>query len=435
MGSSVDFGSAARDSRSHTDVGWPAEDLERRLIGALDFAAAVVSEFGESGYADEVRPALGFGPEKVIAEATMLAYAAAGVTQATAVVDRVDALARQLVPHVRSPQALADMVLNPDRVFKRCVPHVLLSVLGFHDDLFDDFAFERCQRTMTHAVDEPATVHAERRWIGEVWKRPLRQLVDGEAGTALHQPLELLTDSREDAYGLTHLLFYVSDFGRAPRRNFGRPIEELLKDVDALVVRYLDEEDYDLTAELLMAWPQLREPWSPTATFAFRVLADLEDQVGVLPCGNLDPKRLTALDGEERRRYARAASYHTAFVMGFLCAASLRHGMAPPRGIRGPEYAEGAVSALEVRLGSDRRHWRSALERCDPSERRTLVPTLNELVVMRALRRRDFREAEECRVAAQLFGVPPDAWQNAASETLDAITQGIVVRERESGND
>ena len=59
---------------------WPAADLERRVIRALDFAASAVSDFGETGYADAVRPALGFGPEKVVAEAAMLAYVAQGAS-------------------------------------------------------------------------------------------------------------------------------------------------------------------------------------------------------------------------------------------------------------------------------------------------------------------------------------------------------------------
>ena len=61
-----------------------------------------MSDFGETGYADAVRPALGFGPEKVVAEAAMLAYVAKGANASRALRDRVDALARQLAPLVRS---------------------------------------------------------------------------------------------------------------------------------------------------------------------------------------------------------------------------------------------------------------------------------------------------------------------------------------------
>ena len=152
---------------------WPRRIWSERLINALDFAAVAVSDFGETGYDDAVRPALGFGPEKVVAEATMLAYAAHGASESRAVGDRVDALARQLDPLVRSRRALADMALNPDQVFRRAVPHVLLTAIGYPDDAFDEFAADECARVLSHAVDQPATVLAERRWITSVWDRPL----------------------------------------------------------------------------------------------------------------------------------------------------------------------------------------------------------------------------------------------------------------------
>ena len=58
--------------------------------------------------------------------------------------------------------------------------------------------------------------------------------------------------------------------------------------------------------------------------FGFRVLAGAEDSTGILPCGNTKADRLGRLQGEERVRYAFGTAYHTAYVMGFLCAASLR---------------------------------------------------------------------------------------------------------------
>ena len=93
-------------------------------------------------------------------------------------------------------------------------------------------------------------------------------------------------------------------------------------DVGSLLAGYMDAEDYDLAGELLLAWPLMGAPWSPSAAFAFRVLASIEDQVGVLPCGNVNLAHLAQLEGEERARYALGTAYHTAYVMGFLCAAS-----------------------------------------------------------------------------------------------------------------
>jgi hypothetical protein len=409
---------------------WPASDLERRVIRALDFAAAAVADFGETGYADPVRPALGFGPEKVVAEAAMLAYVAHGANGSHALRDRVDALARQLGPLVRSPRALADMALNPDQVFRRSVPHVLLTALGHRDEAFDALAAERCARVLSHAVDQPATVIAERRWVTAVWDRPLPAVQGAGSGTVLTHPFDLLVGSREDPYGFTHLLFYVTDFGRAVPAELGRPAGAILADVEALVIRYLDQGDYDLVGELLMAWPQLREEWSPVAAFAFRVLAHVEDEVGVLPCGNVDPERLASLAGAERTRYARAASYHTALVMGFLCAVGLRGDTAPPTALAGAEHPDEAWQTFRARLDDHPGDWLPVFDRCDASEKRVLAPMLCGLVITQALRVQDFAAVHEALAAARRFGLPPHPLQTAATDLLRALAAAMEVGAR-----
>src|SRR3954468_7499943 len=107
-GAAPDLGRASRsrlrghDARPHHVVtGWSPADLERRLCRALDLAAQVVADFGDKGYTDTLDARLSFGPEKVVAEAAMLAYAAAGIVGRPHVRERVDDLARRLVPYVR----------------------------------------------------------------------------------------------------------------------------------------------------------------------------------------------------------------------------------------------------------------------------------------------------------------------------------------------
>lgn len=397
---------------------WPVADLERRLANALDFAAAAVSDFGATGYDDPVRPALSFGPEKVVAEATMLGYAAYGVSESPAVRHRIEALARRLGPLVRSRRALADMALNPDQVFRRVVPHVLLTAMGHRDDAFDAFASEVCARVIAHAVDQPATVLAERRWVTGVWGRPFPSRLDVVSGTVLTHPFDLLVGSREDPYGLTHLLFYVTDFGRTANPAMGRPHDAILADVEALVVRYLDHGDYDLVGELLMAWPQLRAEWSPVATFAFGVLAHVEDEIGLLPCGNIDPERLAALEGVDRTRYARAASYHTALVMGFLCAVTLRGGVAPPMTFAATQHPVDAWRTFRAMVGDHPGDWLSVFDRLGEAEKRELAPMLCALAVAQAMRQQDFAALHQAIGAARRFGLPAEPLQAAAADLL-----------------
>lgn len=403
---------------------WPTADLERRVLHALDFAAAAVADFGETGYDDPVRPALGFGPEKVVAEAAMLTYAARRARPSGPVAERADALARQLSSLVRSSRALADLAMHPHQVWRRTVPHVLLTAVGNRDEDFDAYAAARCARALSHAVDQPPTVLAERRWITSVWGRQLPPLPEPSAGTVLTRPFDLLDRLRETTYGLTHHLFYVTDFGATPVA-LTRPA--LLDEVDALVIRYLEHGDYDLVGELLMAWPQLRRPWSPVAAFAFRVLAHVEDAVGLLPCGNLDPARLATLTGPERTRYARAASYHTALVMGFACAVALRPGCAPPATLPGPAYSDPAWSSLRAVFDGVTSDWLAVFDLAGAEEKRRLAPLLGNLATVKALRQQDYPALHSVLDLTRRLGLPTGPMQEAAADLLGALSSAMEV--------
>src|SRR6202043_3161647 len=123
-------------------------------------------------------------------------------------------------------------------------------------------------------------------------------------------------------------LIYVRDFNIRPRR-LPRARALILAEAEAALARCLDEEDYDLGGEVLMAWPITGAAWSAGAAFGFRVLARAEDDNGILPAPGTR-RRLDALDGEARADYRLASGYHTAYVMGLLCAAALHPGRAPP---------------------------------------------------------------------------------------------------------
>lgn len=258
---------------------WPVADLHRRVRNALRLIGAAVTDFGTQGYADPVRPALGFGPEKILAEASMLAYVAARVPEPRTKAAALE-LAGHLAPLVRSRDALADLALRPQRVFKRAVPHVLLTRLGLPDEDFDARARPFAQRILGHAIDEAGTVLAERYWIARLWSLPELPVAGDLGWSLLARPLDLLPDSREEAYGVTHLLMYATDFGghpslgahRGPARIRSRA--EIAGEVEALLARYLDRADDDLCAELLLAWPQLRLPWTPGGGLCLRRAGD-----------------------------------------------------------------------------------------------------------------------------------------------------------------
>ena len=286
-----------------TGVAWPRGDLEDRVVRALDLAATVLDEFGTTGFMDTDRPALSFGPDKVIAESAMLAYAAAGASTGRRLTSAVAGVADRLVPLCRSRQALADAALEPHRAFKYAIPHLLLTALGSPDERFDDFLLAQCTSARSMAADLAPVARMEQQWVMGKWggraaHTPGRLDV---RGTALDKPLDVLTVSREDTYALTHMLFYVSDFARSPSVCLRRSKAAVLDDVRTLVARYMRLEDYDLSGELLMAWPELAAAWDPVSGFCFRVLTATEKE-------SLTPMLadMATVDSMEGRDYRRA---------------------------------------------------------------------------------------------------------------------------------
>lgn len=390
----------------------------------------MVDDFGTTGYRDHELPALSFGPEKVVAESAMLAHVAARAGSAGAVRQRVEALAAQLAPLARSPRVLADLALEPGRAFTYAVPHVLLTGLGHADEEFDRFLRTSCERALATWRDLPPSAELERAWISRLWgwtEAGSQRL----AGPHFGRLPSICGGGREDAYAFTHQLFYLTDFGERPQIRLSCSQEDLLARVEGLLLRFLDAEDYDLVGELLMTWPELGARWTPTAAFAFRVLARVEDDVGVLPCGNADAERLGRLTGPDRARYARATGYHTAFVMGFLCAAALRSGAQPPTVISGEPDPQASWPELWERLDLSQGHWLADFSRASAAEQQVLAPTLGALVALQRLRLHDYAGLAD--VLRTDGGWLPPAVVAAALDRLAAVAEATRLAEAGRG--
>ena len=401
---------------------WDQGDLEARLCRALDLAKKAVNCFSVEGYTDHEFPAYDFGPEKVVAETAMLIYAASASRSRTSIASRIDDLARLLAPHARSRRVLVDIALHPALAFKFAVPHVLLTKLGYPDASFDDFLRSCASAQTGNAQDRPPSSSLERRWIRSLWTgRDSRAgWRAGLRGSALNGPLDILGGLRMDAYAFTHLIFYCTDFGfgkpRLPRRR-----SVILAEAGALLARFIDAEDYDLSGEILLAWPLTGAPWSPAAAFAFRVLASVEDQVGVLPCGNVNLTRLAQLKGEARARYALGAAYHTAYVMGFLCAASLGPGRAAPAKIAGHRFERTCLSRLLTYVDDDQGHWRPEFSSLAADEQRALAPFVLDVAIAQSCRRRDYEAVAEILSIACEFSLASAPMCRQAFELLERI--------------
>jgi hypothetical protein len=196
----------------------------------------------------------------------------------------------------------------------------------------------------------------------------------------------------------------------------------ILQEASSLLAKCLDDEDYDLAGEVLLAWPLIGAPWGTAAAFGFRVLARLEDQAGVLPGGTTRLDRLNKLEGVEKTRYSLATGYHTVYVMGFLCAASLRPGRMPPTRIAGSHYDEGFVDGLLSALAHDQGHWQPELPKLSKAERNALCPLLLDVSIVQRYRRHDYKGLRDLLQSAHQHGLARSPLCGQSAELLERLT-------------
>src|SRR5262245_60089244 len=374
---------------------WNEDDLIERLCHALDIAKLAVEQLAANGRTDAKNPAANIRPEKIISETSILLVAASAAARNSAIDARVKDLAGLLVPHARSHRMMLGLCLDPTVALYYALPHVCLTRLGYHDFDFDELIRE-CLKSQAIAGRERVPHRVmEQEWIATSWLGPkvLRRSVNASTArlSVLNHPLDLLNGTRDDIYAFTHALMYATDFS-AQTAELPRPCSAILAEAEVLLARCVDEEDYDLSGEVLLSWPLTGEPWSAAAAFAFRVLAHVEDKASFLPTPSTRISELKELEGEDRTQYLVATAYHTAYVMGLVCPASLHPGCAPPSTIPPMDAKPGAASRMMQLLDRDGQspHWCEEFQQLAEAEQDALAGFLVNIALRRCVVRRDY---------------------------------------------
>jgi hypothetical protein len=403
---------------------WAEADLVRRVCLGLEIAIRAIRIIGPDGFRDEDEPEGSFGPDKLAAETAMLLYVASSVRDQPGVGARIDRLVALLAPSARNERTRIAIALNPAICLQLAMPHVLLSRLDAGDEELDRL-IELSASALAHAGNEVVP----HRQLERLWLESIRagdvvdELFDRVASdSVLGHPVDLVWGSREDAYAHTHALMYFTDFGYADRP-LPRSPAAVLGESEALLARSLLLEDYDLASEVLMAWPLTSASWSPAAAFGLRVLAELEDEVGFLPAKNGTPEKFHRLAGNDRTRYALAASYHTAYVWAMLCAMSLRSGMTPPAGIPGSAAHAEIVDGLLEAIPSVDTPWRRTFDRLPRVEQLRLSPFLLDVALLSRARDHDYAAVAALLAVAVQHGLADRPLAAQSAELLGRVAE------------
>jgi hypothetical protein len=406
------------------------QNLLQRLSLAFRIAERTIQFLGTDGFNRSDLPEGNFAAEKPLAETAMLLYVARRHVSDPALQIACEKLLQQLIPYARSRQMKWDILRYPSVCLPLATPHILLSTLGHKDACFDELLAQSEIAGASRGHEAVPYRELETIWLRSLWRNdnPERELEQTALKTALVNPIDLLNGTRDDAYALTHAVMYYTDLGNR-QQPLPRPKEEFLGESAAVLARALMVEDYDLAAEALMPWPLTSTAWSPAAAFGFRVLASLEDKVGFLPAGRSAPKKLLQLAGHDKTKYALATSYHTAFVMGMLCALSLRRGMISPLEIAGPPSSTTLIAHLKALIPETGAHWEQVFQTLSPNEKAALGPFLLDVAIVRSSRNGDAVQMAKLLQTAVQHGMANSTLCAQCAELLSRI--GCLVAQQD----
>lgn len=417
------------ESRERVRFHQRAEFVDR-LAGVLDLADAALPFLTQ-------RPVEAFGEvqafldrTKFVSETALLLYVAKRTGDGRELQGRIGHLAKTLSQHARSEGVVAWMRLRPDLISELTVAHFCLTLLGEPDPTFD--AEVRALGSMTSLG---LTERVPWKDLEEDWHRqlgtpvPMLNVEAAIARTAIAQTQNSLFATRQDVYAFTHGLIYATDFGHRP--SYGpRPPKALTDDASSALSRCLDEDDFDLGAEVLLTWPYLRARWEPTAVFGFHVLLGVQDAVGFLPSMSLRYDSYIRLSEVERSRYFFAEGYHTVYVMGLLDAAVLLPGIqlpgAPPSDSSTAKI-ELAGSLYDLLLPAKNvPQWETYFKELDESQQASLTTFLADVGIRRAVKAADFGRLREVLSVFLAHDVEPSPAVQQGTELLSRVARGIA---------
>jgi Domain of unknown function (DUF6895) len=410
-------------------VSWAETDLLRRLCYSLDVAKSAINNLASDGFTDAKDPANNVRPEKVIAETGLLLLAASTAIRYGDVKKRFREVAELLVPRARSVRMFLGICTMPSLAWDYALGHICLKRLGYPDARFDS-VLEMIRKSQS----QPGSERPPNRVLEQIWASRVFQPAEAEAvrrtapsvvrESMLCRPMDFLAGSREDIYAFTHSLMYISDLNIPPWR-LPRPRSTILADAESALARCLDDQDYDVAGELLLTWPLTGTSWGASAAFGFRVLAHVEDRAGFLPSAGTQLDRVMTLQGEDRAKYLLATAYHTAYVMGLLCAVTLQPRRAPPKAIKGTKGASGISQVILAKLDEDRQrpHWREEFDELSQSQRDSLATMLVTIGLRRSVVQRDFSRLHEFLQLGHKANLTNTPTASQAAELLARLAQ------------
>lgn len=322
------------------------------------------------------------------------------------------AVGARLVPRLRGGAVVQRLLWTPSRAGMLGAGHALLHALGHPDPRWDDVI----DRLIRHPLGDTREVTPyealEVDWVLGLLGRAPR--AGSRVSTALARGFDPLGMLSDDAYALTHTVFYATDFGRYQLP--AAQVDHVNGWCDAGAAWSVARADLDLAGEFVLAALCTGATLGASTRLALAMLMTTWDELGFVP-----DDAMAGLDAAPSRADVFFAIYHANLVAG-LVAATLR--------------AAGAVTADATDLDpSDGATLRAALEGVSAPRAAAIASALPQrwharaaadLRIHHAARRRDlFAVAREVSAPSR-----DDSPSTAAARTwLEEFTRAIAALE------
>ena len=380
-----------------TIIGLPAKKLlVDRLAYAVDFAKRAVQHLIIEEHGAPKDAPWYVMPEKIIAEIAFLMVFANKAGKAHIPIEKaLTTIAEVLKPLARSRAMLLNICLKPALALDYAHAHICLHYLGYPNEKFDAALRDALESEAADGIERMPYRQLEREWLRGIWNNHFDKasFQFWIPISCLNHKVDLFIESADSVYSLTHAIMYTA-FGGKKIPNVDT--DELLQRVEALLVRYMDEQDYDIAGELLMAWPLLKKPMSPIAMFALNCLLYIENKVGFLPAPGLD---LTMIEGKEqlaRRTYIYSINYHTVLVMGLLCSSLLENWDNIKIQIDKPTYSANLKNWLVNKLHKGKQpHWKEYFSKLSQDEKQPLIPWILQAILARYVKEKKYGQVKK----------------------------------------
>lgn len=299
-----------------------------------------------------------------------------------------------LQPLARSKAMQLNICLKPALALDYAHAHICLHYAGYPDEKMDNILSTALKSMAFEGIERTPYRMMEREWLMRIWNNqytgntrfwiPLSNL---------EHPVDLFNESTDGAYAVTHAVMYAAFGGNSIP---GIETDTLFEIIESLLVRYIDEQNYDIAGELLVAWALLLKNMSAAAAFALDCIFKIEARVGFLPSPGLDRSMIDDKDQQTRRTYIYSINYHTALVMGLLCSSLLENTKKQEPITNEYSYSKELRTALHTELHSGKDvHWKEFFFLLDASQQEALTPWLYQLCLTRWIKEKKYGKVKE----------------------------------------